>query len=72
VRQVWEYDAAKLIYAQATGDVDLGPVTGNVIVTFGAAARLVEVTHTTPAMPVFELTSSDPFYRTDRMPSLYW
>jgi arylsulfate sulfotransferase len=68
VRQVWEYDAGRTIFATATGDVDVGPTTGNVIVTFGGASRIVEVTHTVPAVVVFEMTASETFYRSERLP----
>src|SRR6185436_399183 len=45
VRQVWQYDAGQAIYAPATGNIDVGAVTGNVIICFGGASRIVEVTH---------------------------
>ncbi|HTL34279.1 MAG TPA: aryl-sulfate sulfotransferase [Kofleriaceae bacterium] len=71
VRQVWEYDAGKTIFAPATGDVDVGPVTGNVIITFGGASRIVEVTHDAAPAVVFEMQASQTFYRSERMGSLY-
>jgi hypothetical protein len=71
VEQVWEFDADQMIFAPATGEVDIGETTGNVIITFGAARRIVEVTHTTPATVVFELESAESLYRSERLPSLY-
>lgn len=70
VRQVWEFDAGQTIFAGATGDVDVGTSTGNVIVTFGTSGKLVEVTHTTPPIEVFRMQTSGSFYRTERVPSL--
>lgn len=71
VRQVWEFVAAPSIFAQSMGDVDVAETTGNVIVTFGAASRIIEVTHTTPPAEVFRLQTSGRFYRSQRVPSLY-
>lgn len=71
VQQVWEYDADQALFAFATGEVDIGPVTGNIIVTFGYARRIVEVTHTTPPTVVFQLFASDVIYRSERLRSLY-
>jgi len=71
VRQVWQYDAGQTIYAPATGDVDLGAATGNVIICFGGASKIVEVTHTEPPVAVFEMTASRTFYRAERVASLY-
>lgn len=71
VRQTWEYSPSTPIFAAATGDVDIGAQTGNVIVTFGTAAKVVEVTHTSPAMEVFRLESNFNFYRSERVHSLY-
>lgn len=71
VEQVWEYDAGGTIFATATGDVDVGPVTGNIITTFGTARRIVEVTYTDPAVVVFELFADDTIYRAERVTSLY-
>jgi arylsulfate sulfotransferase len=71
VRQVWAYDASQTIFAPATGDVDIGPATGNVIITFGGASRIVEVTHEEPPVVVFTMNASQTFYRSERMASLY-
>lgn len=71
VRQVWEFAPTPSIFVQATGDVDVAETTGNVIVTFGLASRLIEVTHTTPPVEVFRLQTSGTFYRSQRVPSLY-
>lgn len=71
VRQIWQYDADQMIFAPATGDVDVGPVTGNVIVCFGGASRIVEVTHTDPPVKVFEMVASRTLYRAERVASLY-
>jgi hypothetical protein len=54
--------------------VDYQPQTGNVLITFGGRqpARLIEVTRTTPAQKVFDLTLFENFtYRSERLPSLY-
>lgn len=71
VRQIWQYDADQLIFAPATGDVDIGRTTGNVIICFGGASRIVEVTHTDPPVKVFEMTADRTFYRAERLASLY-
>jgi arylsulfate sulfotransferase len=71
VHQVWQYDADQLIFAPATGDVDIGRTTGNVIICFGGASRIVEVTHTDPPVKVFEMTADRTFYRAERLASLY-
>jgi arylsulfate sulfotransferase len=71
IRQVWQYDADQTIFAPATGDADVGAVTGNVIICFGGASRIVEVTHTEPAVKVFEMTASRTIYRAQRVASLY-
>jgi arylsulfate sulfotransferase len=71
VRQVWQYDAGQAIYAPATGNIDVGAVTGNVIICFGGASRIIEVTHTEPPVKVFELTASRTLYRAVRVATLY-
>ena len=86
----WEYGehAQKQYFSSALGDADLLPRTGNVLITHGTlmdqkgkqSARVIEVTHTTPANEVFNLSvtdlSNDPkngwrVYRSERIPSLY-
>jgi hypothetical protein len=80
-------------YSSFLSDADWLPVTGNVLITDGARvtependtddspdhqwARILEVTHTTPAETVFELVIDDDppsgwrVYRAGRLPSLY-
>ena len=60
-----------MIFAPATGDVDIGRTTGNVIICFGGASRIIEVTHTDPPVKVFELTADRTIYRAERLASLY-
>jgi arylsulfate sulfotransferase len=71
IRQVWQYDAGQAIYAPATGNIDIGATTGNVIICFGGASRIVEVTHTEPPVKVFELSVNRTIYRATRVASLY-
>ena len=91
VREVWEYGAERGfdLYSSIVGDADPLPMTGNVLVTFGGilpsdegapAAHLIEVTHTTPAEVVFEVTLDDDnpdgaasriIYRAEHLASLY-
>ncbi|MGE3547546.1 MAG: aryl-sulfate sulfotransferase, partial [Kofleriaceae bacterium] len=67
IEQVWEFEPDPAIFATATGDVDLGEVTGNVIITFGVTGRIMEVTHDPTATVVFELSATLPFYRSERI-----
>ena len=90
VELVWEYGqfVDNPIYSGALGDADYLPKTGNVLITHGniykksgkLSARILEVTHTTPAVEVFQLdvfdASSNPkngwrIYRAERIRSLY-
>jgi hypothetical protein len=71
IRQVWQYDAGQTIYAPATGNIDIGATTGNVIICFGGASRIIEVTHTEPPVKVFELSVNRTIYRATRVASLY-
>lgn len=87
VTKVWSYEADREIYSSIVGDADWLPITGNVLVDFGGllprsdaepAARIIEVTHTTPAVEVFELqvwdnnpTGTTTVYRSERLPGLY-
>jgi arylsulfate sulfotransferase len=84
IRQVWEYGTHLVdrIRSGSVGDADLLTDSDNVLVTFGwlgptddaaVAARLREVTHTTPANLVFELVvhNRSHVYRAERLPSLY-
>ena len=88
INQIWEYRglANETLFSQTMGDVDSLPETGNVLITFGdfsgdlkgiSSARVVEVTHTTPAEKVFELNlsrdASSPLrvYRSERLEGLY-
>lgn len=68
--QVWEYGRERgfELYASIVGDSDELPVTGNILGVFGgllpaengeAAARIVEVTHTTPPRLVREIVLGD-------------
>jgi hypothetical protein len=87
---VWQYgiNTDPRYYSAALGDADLLPQTDNVLITHGniysrgnkLAARIIEVTHTTPAHEVFNLVvkdnSEDPeagwrVYRSERITSLY-
>jgi len=76
VEIVWEYGQFEdeTLYTFFIGDADYQPQTGNVLITFGGVqpARLIEVTRTTPAQKVFDLSLSENFtYRSERLPSLY-
>ena len=76
VEIVWEYGQFEdeTLYTFFIGDADYQPETGNVLITFGGMqpARLIEVTRTTPAQKVFDLTLFENFtYRSERLPSLY-
>ncbi|MEX1000133.1 MAG: aryl-sulfate sulfotransferase [Thermodesulfobacteriota bacterium] len=76
VEIVWEYGQFEdeTLYTFFIGDADYQPQTGNVLITFGGRqpARLIEVTRTTPAQKVFDLTLFENFaYRSERLPSLY-
>lgn len=73
---VWEYGQFEdeTLYTFFIGDADYQPQTGNVLITFGGTqpARLIEVTRTTPAQKVFDLSLFENFtYRSERLPSLY-
>lgn len=73
---VWEYGQFEdeTLFTPFIGDADSLPQTGNVLITFGGIqpARLIEVTHTTPAVKVFDLSIPGQFsYRSERLPSLY-
>lgn len=76
VEIVWEYGQFEdeTLFTFFIGDADYQPQTGNVLITFGGIqpARLIEVTRTTPAQKVFDLSLSENFtYRSERLPSLY-
>jgi arylsulfate sulfotransferase len=92
VSQVWSYGdhGEDNFYSSALGDANFLPLKQNVLITDGNRivdgvpgnrwARIVEVTHTTPAQKVFELVvvgkpgsifSSPRIYRAQRLPSLY-
>lgn len=76
VEIVWEYGQFEdeTLYTFFIGDADYQPQTGNVLITFGGTqpARLIEVTRSTPAQKVFDLSLSENFtYRSERLPSLY-
>ena len=73
---VWEYGQFEdeTLYTFFIGDADYMPVTGNAMITFGGIqpARIIEVTRTTPAQKVFDLSLSENFtYRSERLQSLY-
>ena len=73
---VWEYGQfeEERLYAFFIGDADYLPLTGNALITFGGIqpARLIEVTRTTPAQKVFDLSLPNNFsYRSERLESLY-
>jgi len=76
VEIVWEYGQLEdeTLFTFFIGDVDYMPMTGNAMITFGGIqpARIIEVTRTTPAQKVFDLTLFETFtYRSERLPSLY-
>lgn len=87
VELVWEYgsNVSNPIFSRWIGDADWQPITENVLITFGTnnnspkSARLIEVTHETPAEPVFDIGVGSPIsgvagwtvYRAERLPSLY-
>ena len=92
VSQVWTYGGrdSEMFFSNALGDADWMPRTGNVLITDGSRvtegptpsrwARILEVTHTTPAEKVFELIIKDRpggppsgwrVYRSERLRSLY-
>lgn len=85
IRQVWAYGGKgqEQFFSGAIADADPMPQTGNLLVTDGfreidgvKAARIVEVTNTTPAEKVFELYLYDGesqwhVYRAERIKSLY-
>jgi len=78
VEKVWEYGRFEdeIIYTNFIGDADSLPKTGNVLITFGGirspnSARIIEVTRTTPAEKVFDLSLDTFTYRSERLPSLY-
>ncbi len=75
---VWEYGQFEdeIIFTPFVGDADSLPETGNVLITFGglrdpSRARIIEVTRTTPAEKVFDLSVDSFVYRSERLPSLY-
>ncbi len=75
---VWEYGQFEdeIIFTGFIGDADSLPETGNVMITFGGiredrTARIIEVTRTTPAEKVFDLSLDTFTYRSERLPSLY-
>ena len=92
VQQVWEYGqfANPSYYSGAMGDADYLPQTGNVLIVHGnladvtnsgkLSARIIEVTHTSPGIEVFNLVINDEsllpgngwrIYRSERLPNLY-
>ncbi len=76
VEIVWEYGQFEdeTLFTFFIGDADYMPMTGNAMITFGGIqpARIIEVTRTTPAQKVFDLSLSETFtYRSERLPSLY-
>jgi len=92
VEMVWEHGqfTDKTIFSGALGDANYLPQTDNVLITHGniyenksgkkLSAQIVEVTHTTPAKEVFNMTvfdnTPDPengwrVYRSERITSLY-
>ncbi|MDH5327911.1 MAG: aryl-sulfate sulfotransferase [Gammaproteobacteria bacterium] len=90
VKLVWEHGefVENRLYSGALGDADKLPKTGNILITHGNLydkkqklyARIIEVTHTTPATEVFAVEIFDTSeeekngwrsYRARRIPSLY-
>lgn len=72
---VWEYGQFEEdLYTFFIGDADFMPQTGNAMITFGGTqpAHIIEVTRTTPAVKVFDLSLESNFtYRSERLESLY-
>ena len=92
IELVWEHGqfTEERVFSGALGDANFLPETGNVLITHGnifekkpgnkLSAQIVEVTHTTPAIEVFNIVvvdeTSDPtngwrVYRSKRISSLY-
>jgi hypothetical protein len=92
VELVWEHGqfTEKTVFSAALGNADYLPRTGNVLITHGnvyankssnkLSAQIIEVTHTTPAELLFDMTifdgTDDPergwrIYRSKRIASLY-
>ena len=88
IEQVWSYGGPgdEHFFSTFISDADWLPATGNVLVADGGRvreedghhwARIVEVTHTTPAEKVFEVVIDDEapegwaVFRAERLPSLY-
>ena len=91
ITQIWRYGGPgdEKFFSRPLGDVDWLPFTGNILVTDGFHsdpnppniwARVIEVTHTSPAKKVFELNVHVPgregstgwyIYRAERLRSLY-
>jgi hypothetical protein len=70
VTQTWAYDADQLLYAQAVGDADRMPTTGNLLVDYGVgSSRLREVVADTGEV-AFELSFVSAMYRAERLPTL--
>ena len=77
---VWEYGqfTEPTLFTPFIGDADYMPETGNILITFGGlvapqlSARIIEVTHETPAEKVLEIFVADSIvYRSEKLPSLY-
>jgi len=89
IAQVWEWQRpfGNRLYSPTGGDADWMPVTGNVLVTFMGPtydgglpvpreARILEITHQTPAEVVFSVTLSNApgritVHRSEKIPGLY-
>ena len=95
IQQIWEFgeDASPRLYANFICDADSMDLTENVLITFGGIrnvdgipvhngvqARIIEVTHTTPAENVFEILIAEPdgsnpwghsVYRSERIFDFY-
>jgi arylsulfate sulfotransferase len=91
VGEVWEFqNTPERLFGAYIGDADWLPRTGNVLIDYGGlryvdgvptntnAVRIMEVTHTTPAEKVFDLSIETPpdvpawfVYRAERIPDLY-
>jgi arylsulfate sulfotransferase len=91
VGEVWEFqNAPERLFGAYIGDADWLPRTGNILIDYGGlvyvdgvrtntnAVRIMEVTHTTPAEKVFDLSIETPpdapawfVYRAERIPDLY-
>ena len=65
---VWEYILPDSVFTASMGECDRLD-NGNTLITAGRANYLLEIDDQNN--PVWEINTEDPFYRSDRIPSLY-